>query len=73
MKKVTVDNKEIGYLIIEPTRGRIIESGDRLDTFQDSFADLKTLIVGEYISLTFNKKVFTELAYKTLKIETFNS
>lgn len=79
--KVFIDSKELSYFIINP-KGKIVETGEKIktvkqgitsyecgDTFQDTYIDLKTIEVGVEPSISFNKKVFTKLNYKLLKIE----
>ena len=65
--KIDIDNKEIKYLIVNE-RGRVIETGEEFDTFQDTKVDLKSIEVGKRLRITFNNKVWAQLNYKTISI-----
>lgn len=54
--KITIDNKEIGYFIIDEN-GRVLETGEEegLDTFGSTMIDLKSIKKGSYLKLCFNK------------------
>ena len=67
MTKIEIQNKEIQYLIVNK-KGRVIETGEEFDTFQDTKVDLKSIEVGKRLRITFNNKVWTELNYKTISI-----
>lgn len=68
--KIDIDCQDIKYFIVNE-RGKIIDTGEKdeeKDTFQDTLLDLKTVEIGEYPSITFNRKVFTTLNYKVTDI-----
>lgn len=67
MTKIDIDNKEIKYLIVNE-RGRVIETGEEFDTFQDTKVDLNSIEIGKRLKLTFNNKVWTQLNYKTINV-----
>ena len=67
MTKIDIDNKEIKYLIVNE-RGRVIETGEEFDTFQDTKVDLSSIKLGRRLRITFNNKVWTELNYKVINI-----
>lgn len=54
--KITIDNKEIGYFIIDEN-GRVLETGEEegLDTFGSTIVDIKSVRKGGYLKLCFNK------------------
>ena len=53
--KLTIDNKEINYFIINES-GKIIETGEEegFDTFSSALVDLKSIEIGKYLKLCFN-------------------
>jgi hypothetical protein len=67
MTKIDIDNKEIKYLIVNE-KGRVIETGEEFDTFQDTKVDLNSIEIGKRLKLTFNNKVWTQLNYKTINV-----
>lgn len=67
MTKIDIDNKEIKYLIVNE-RGRVIETGEEFDTFQDTKVDLSSIKLGRRLRITFNNKVWTELNYKVINL-----
>lgn len=67
MTKIDIDNNEIKYLIVNE-RGRVIETGEEFDTFQDTKVDLSSIKLGRRLRITFNNKVWTELNYKVINI-----
>lgn len=67
MTKIDIDNNEIKYLIVNE-RGRVIETGEEFDTFQDTKVDLNSIEIGKRLKLTFNNKVWTQLNYKTINV-----
>lgn len=67
MTKIDIDNNEIKYLIVNE-RGRVIETGEEFDTFQDTKVDLNSIEIGKRLRLTFNNKVWTQLNYKTINV-----
>ena len=66
--KIEVDNKEIKFINVD-SRGKVINTGEEIDSFIGATFDLERLEVGKYPILTFNSKVNTKLAYKVIKIE----
>jgi hypothetical protein len=67
MTKIDIENKEIQYLIVNE-KGRVIETGEEFDTFQDTKVDLNSIEIGKRLKLTFNNKVWTQLNYKTINV-----
>ena len=67
MTKIEIQNSEIKYLIVNE-KGRVIETGEEFDTFQDTKVDLKSIEVGKRLRIIFNNKVWTELNYKITEI-----
>jgi hypothetical protein len=67
MTKIDIDNKEIKYLVVNE-KGRVIETGEEFDTFQDTKVDLNSIEIGKRLKLTFNNKVWTQLNYKTINV-----
>ena len=67
MTKIDIANKEIKYLIVNE-KGRVIETGEEFDTFQDTKVDLNSIEIGKRLKLTFNNKVWTQLNYKTINV-----
>jgi hypothetical protein len=67
MTKIDIDNNEIKYLIVNE-KGRVIETGEEFDTFQDTKVDLNSIEIGKRLKLTFNNKVWTQLNYKTVNV-----
>ena len=67
MTKIEIQNSEIKYLIVNE-RGRVIETGEEFDTFQDTKVDLSSIKLGRRLRITFNNKVWTELNYKVNNI-----
>ncbi len=66
---IHLDSKEINYLVLDH-RGRVIESGEKeIDSLFGALVDLNSVEYGKELSLTFNGDVYTELNYKTTKIE----
>ena len=53
--KLTIDNKEINYFIINES-GKIIETGEEegFDTFTSVMVDLKSIEAGKHLKLCFN-------------------
>jgi len=80
LKRINLDNKEIGFFIVSTETGKIKSSGDiNDDTWEDTYMDLKTVIVGGIPFISFNKArkaryinrepVFIDLNYKITSIE----
>ena len=67
MTKIEIQNSEIKYLIVNE-KGRVIETGEEFDTFQDTKVDLNSIEIGKRLKLTFNNKVWTQLNYKTINV-----
>jgi hypothetical protein len=72
MKIVSINNKEINYLIIDTEKALIKGSGEDLessDTFLNCKVDLNSLVVGNRIRLSMNGTHWVTLNYKITKIE----
>ena len=71
MKKIYVDCKEIKHFIVD-VRGRIVQNGAFIkSTWENTKIRMSSVKVGEPLELTFNGKVWTELAYNTTKVEDY--
>lgn len=82
MIKIVIDSKEIKYFIVNED-GKITESGEDTgvnDTFEDTFVDMKKLVIGKPPIISYNKGVYsrktplreavwTELNYNVLEIQ----
>lgn len=81
LKRINLDNKEINFFVISTETGKIKSSGDEVlaETWEDTYVDLNSLVVGQLPSICFNKAhktryvnrepVFVDLNYKILSIE----
>lgn len=78
--KVYLDSREIDFLIISKETGKIKSSGDiNPDTWEDTYVDLSSVVVGKELVISFNKAfrtrhknnepVWTPLIYKITLIE----
>ena len=66
--RITNTGEKIKRIEFDKNNKKIIRFEDG-DTFQDTYIDLKSICVGCYPKVTFNKKIFTELNYKINAIE----
>lgn len=78
--KVHLNSKEIDFLIISKETGKIKSSGDvNPDTWEDTYVDLNSVVLGKEPVISFNKAfrtrhknnepVWTPLIYKITLIE----
>ncbi len=81
LKRVNLNDKEIGFFIISTETGKIKSSGDTVlqETWEDTYVNLNSLVVGKEPNISFNKAhktrhagkepVFVDLLCKITSIE----
>lgn len=80
LKKIYINSKEIEFFIFSEETGKIKSSGDiNQDTWEDTYLDLNSIVIGKEPVVSFNKAVrtrnkniepvWTPLIYKITSIE----